>query len=159
MSKTRNAAPGDGSPNYTKTADPKVVIGKFGAPITYDEFVQANKNGYAWNTFEDYADYVGGWARPIKDPVPLQPYYRVYASKDNIPTGDIELLRAKYSDEPKVQQILARNVAPKGEVAMFGVDDGDVIRALIAKEKVLASSSKDPNYGLATAVANAKGKQ
>jgi len=152
--------PGDGvSPNYTPTADPKVVIGKHGATITYDEFLNANKNGYAWRDFPAYADYVGGWAQAApRENVPPPPYYRTGTGRPNIPTADIALLKARYYDDPKISEILNRNSAPKGEVPMFGADDGDIVRALIAKEKVQASASHDPNYGLANAVANAKGR-
>ncbi len=160
MAKQTIQGPGDGgSPNYTPTPDPKVVIGKHGATITYDDFVNANKNGYAWKDFPAYADYVGGWAKPLpKESVPPPPYYRHYPAGPNIPTAAIELLKARYADDPKVGQLLQRNAAKPGEVPMYGPDDGDVIKALIAKEQVQAQASHDPNYGLANAVANAKGR-
>lgn len=148
--------PADGSPNYTPTSDPKVVMGKHGVPITYDEFVNANKNGYAWKDFPAYADYVGGWAKPIENPIPVAPYYRAYAQKDPIHGADIAVLMGKHN--PDINKILTRNIAPAGEVPMFGSADADMLRALITKEKVQAAASSDPNYGLANAMANAKGK-
>ncbi len=154
MSKSRNIGPGDGSLNFTKTADPKVVIGKYGVPITFDEFEHANKNGYAWRTFDDYADYVGGWAKPIKDPIPIAPYYRAYGQKEPISGGDIAILLAK--DDPNIRKAMSRNIAKEGEIPMFGPADADLIRGLITREKVQAASSNDPSYGLANAVANAK---
>lgn len=151
--------PGGASPNYKPTKDPNVVIGKHGAPITYDEFVKANKNGYAWKDFPAYADYVGGWARPTPaQTTPPPPYYRAYGQQTNIPSGDVAILQARYADDPKISQILQNNIAKEGEVPMFGVGDSDVIRQLIAKEKVAAQASQDPNYALAQAVNMAKMK-
>lgn len=151
---------GGSSPNYTKTKDPNVVIGKYGVPITMDDFKHANANGYAWKDLDAYADYVGGWSRPI---APSQttspPYYRTYGGTPNIPTGDVELLKAKYADDPKIQTILNRNIAKPGEVPMFGVSDADLIHQLITKEKVTAQDSKNPNAALINAVNAAKSKQ
>lgn len=130
------------TPNYTPTKDPNVVIGKYGAPITYDEFVKANNNGYAWKDFPAYADYVGGWARPNKPlGLPPPPYYRTYGGGANINSGDIAILQSRYADEPKVQQILQRNIAKSGEVPMYGPEDSDVIRQLILQEKMAATKS------------------
>lgn len=152
--------PDEGSPNYTKTKDPNMVIGKYGVPITMDQFKHANANGYGWVDFDSYANYVGGWARPI---TPSQttppPYYRTYGGTPNIATGDIELLKAKYADDPKVQTVLNRNIAKDGEVPMYGLSDADLIRQLITKEKVTAQDSKNPNAGLINAFAAAKSKQ
>ncbi len=160
MSKQRKDVPWENeTPNFTTTDDPNVVIGKKGAIIKYDDFVQANKNGYAWKDFPAYADYVGGWAnKPPVDPTPPPPYYRHYPAGPNIPTAAIEMLKARYADDPKVSQLLQRNAAKPGEVPMYGPDDGDVIKALIAKEQVQAQASHDPNYALAQAVAAAKTK-
>lgn len=131
------------SPNFTPTKDPNVVIGKYGAPITYDEFVKANKNGYAWKDFSAYADYVGGWARPNKPLAPPPPpYYRAYGGGENINSGDVAILQTRYADEPMVQQILQRNIAKTGEIPMFGADDADAIKALILKEKNTAQTYK-----------------
>lgn len=158
MSKSRNISNTDLSPNYTVTKDPNVVMGKHGVQITYDDFVNANKNGYAWKDFPAYADYVGAWAKPISNQENPPPYYRVYGGQPNIPAADVDLIRAKYSDNPQVQQALGRNIAKPGELPQFANTDADMIRQLIVNEKVRASSSHDPNYGLSNAVANVKGK-
>lgn len=157
MSKSRNIPTDDGSPNYTVTKDPNVVMGKFGVPITHDDFVNANKNGYAWKDFPAYADYVGGWAKPIISQATPPPYYRAYGNLPNIPTADVEILRSKYSDNPQVQQALNRNIAKPGEIPQFASQDADLINQLITAEKVRALGSHDPNFGLSNAVANAKG--
>lgn len=129
------AAVGPPSSNYTKTKDPNLVMGKYGAPITYGEFINANKNGYAWKNFHAYADYVGGWAKPIPKETIAAPYYRTPGGAPNIPTYDIEVLKNRYNDQPQVLQALNRNIAKPGEVPQLGPDDADLIRALIAKEK------------------------
>ena len=148
--------PGKVNPNYTATNDPDVVIGKHGAVITKKDFEQANKNGYAWKDFPAYADYVGGWARELpKQSTPPPPYYRTYGGTPNIPTADIEILKAKYANDPKVSQILNRNIAKDGEVPLYGVSDADIIRDLITKEKVTAQASHSPTFGLEQAVAAA----
>lgn len=145
------------SKNYTKTNDPNVVIGKYGVPITMDQFKHANANGYGWVDFDSYADYTGGWAKPIsQQATPPPPYYRTYGGTPNLATGDVELLKAKYADDPKVQTILNRNIAPQGQVPMYGVSDADLIRQLITKEKVAAQDSKNPDAALISAVNAAK---
>lgn len=146
------------SSNYTTTKDPNVVIGKYGVPITYDNFLHANKNGYAWHDFHAYADYVGSWAHKGVLPQPVSPYYRAYGQSTNINGGDIAVLQARYANDPKVSEILQRNIAKPGEVPMFGGSDADTIRQLIAKEQVQAQASHDPNYALAQAVNAAKTK-
>lgn len=131
-----------GGPNYTPTKDPNVVIGKYGVPITMDDFKKANANGYAWVDFPAYANYVGGWAKPITDPVPIHPIYRVYGGTPNISGGDVAILAAK--DNPHINTILQRNIAKDGEVPMYSAQDADVIRALIQQERknAMASHSK-----------------
>lgn len=147
---------GGGSPNYTKTKDPNVVIGKYGVPITMDDFKHANANGYAWKDLDAYADYIGSWARPITQQAPPPPYYRTYGGTPNLPTGDVELLKAKYAGDPKISQVLNRNIAPQGEIPQYGVSDADIIRQLITKEKVTAQASHDPNAALINTIALAK---
>jgi hypothetical protein len=61
-------APADTAANYTKTADPDVYMGKHGATIKRSDYEQSLKkpdNNMKFNTFEDYADYTGSYARPI----------------------------------------------------------------------------------------------
>lgn len=146
------------SKNYKATDDPNVVIGKYGVKITKAEFEHANQNGYAWKDFPAYADYVGGWARPITNPVSVSPYYRHYGNGQNISGADIAILQAKYSNDPQVQAILQRNIAKPGEVPMFSPQDGDAIKQLATKEKVMATDSNSPDFGLSQAVSAAKGK-
>lgn len=66
--------PASNVPNFTKTNDPNVYMGKFGVPITrqqYQQAIQDPTNGAKFQTFEKYADWVGGWARP-KKPLPQE---------------------------------------------------------------------------------------
>jgi len=147
------------SPNYTKTNDPDVVIGKHGARITRQEFEQANKNGYAWKDFDAYADYVGGWAHPLTNPIVFHQYYGHYGNGQNIPGLDVAIIQAKYQNDPRVQDILKRAVSRPGEVPVFGPDDGDYVKALIAREKVMSQASNDPNFRLSQAVSAIKQKQ
>ncbi len=147
---------GGGSQNYTKTKDPNVVIGKHGVPITRADFEHANKNGYSWKDFDAYADYVGGWAKPITNPTPVSPYYRAYGQQTNIPGADIAILQAKYADDPTVSKILNSNIAKPGEVPMYGATDADTIRQLVAREKLTAMGSHTPGGGLYTAMTDAK---
>jgi hypothetical protein len=71
---------------------------------------------------------------------------------------DVAILHAKYGDDPKISQILQRNIAKPGEAPMYGPEDADVIRKLITKERVTSQASHDPNFGLAQAVAALKSK-
>jgi hypothetical protein len=148
---------GDPIKNYTKTSDPNVVIGRHGAKITMQDFEHANKNGYAWKDFDSYADYVGGWARPVTTPIPIANQYRAYGQKEPINGGDIAILAAK--NDPKVNEIITRNIAKAGEVPMYGPDDADIIKALIAKEKLAAQGSHYPDNGIYNAMAIASKKQ
>lgn len=130
--------PAKTSPNFTRTSDPNVMVGKNGVKITKDEFEKANKNGMAWVDFPAYADYVGGWAKPINpNEYNVSPYYRTYGGQ-NIPGSDIALLMSQ--NDPKINKMLSRNLSGKNEVPLFGVEDSDNIRALIQK-------AKDP-YGM-----------
>ncbi len=128
-----------GDPNYTPTKDPNVVIGKHGVPITMADFQHANANGYAWKDFPAYANYVGGWAKPITNPIPIQPVYRAYGGTPNISGGDVAILAAK--DNPQINTILQRNIAKPGEVPMYAAEDADTIRALIQHERNAALAS------------------
>ncbi len=121
------------------------MMGKYGVPITQQEFEQANKNGYAWKDLDAYADYVGGWAHPDTNQQPVSPYYRTYGGGPNINGGDVAILQARYANVPQVQQALNRNVAKPGEVPLFGPQDADLIRALIAKEKATAANYQVTN--------------
>lgn len=52
--------------NYTATKDPNVLIGKHGAVITRQQYLaslQDPQNNMKFNTFEDYAHWLGGWAK------------------------------------------------------------------------------------------------
>lgn len=144
--------------NYTTTDDPNVVVGKYGVPITKAEFEHANANGYAWKDFPSYADYIGGWAKPITNPVPIHPYYRHYGNGQNISGADVAIIQAKYNNDPKVQAVLNRNIAKPGEVPMFSPQDGDIIKQLATKERVTSQDSNRADFGLAQAVAAAKEK-
>lgn len=128
-----------GDPNYTPTKDPNVVMGKHGVPITMDDFKHANANGYGWVDFPSYAHYVGGWAKPITNPIPVHPVYRVYGGTPNISGGDVAILAAK--DNPQINTILQRNIAKEGEVPMYSAQDADTIRTLIQGERNAASAS------------------
>lgn len=134
--------------NYYATSDPNVVIGKKGARITMDDFKHANANGYAWKDFDAYADYVGNWAKPLppnEQQTTQTPFYRVYGGQPNLNAMDIQLLKMKYQDDPKVSAILNRNIAPAGEVHQYASDDADIIKGLIQQEKQAALSS-NPQY-------------
>jgi hypothetical protein len=71
-------------PNYTKTENPDVYLGKYGIPIKRQEFDQSKKNNMDFSTFEDYADWVGGWA---KKPGQAAPAYEP-VDKSNIGISD-----------------------------------------------------------------------
>lgn len=141
--------------NYTPTSDPNVVIGKHGARITRADFEHANKNGYAWKDFDAYADYTGSWAHPIAE-TQYAPMYRAYGQKEPINGIDVRILAAK--NDPKINAILARNIAKPGEVPMFGPDDSDTIKMLIAAEKVNSQNSNHPGVGMYNAMTNAMTK-
>jgi hypothetical protein len=142
--------------NFTETSDPNVVIGRHGARITRQDFETANKNGYAWKDFPAYADYIGSWAHPITEPTQFHPIYRAYAQKEPISGADIALLSAK--NDPSINAMIKRNIAPQGQVPMFGSQDADNIKALIASEKVTAINSNHPDVGIYNAMNNAMKK-
>ena len=117
-------------PNYTPTKDPNVVIGKNGFVITRAQYDQNQKSDMPFTSFEHYADWIGGWAHPVK-PVPhISPYYRTYPA-GKISGGDILQLYRK--NDPQINAILDRQVQNPGDVPLYGPEDSDTIRALIAK--------------------------
>jgi len=116
------------SPNYTNTKDPNVKIGKHGLRITKQDFENANKNGYAWENLDAYADWLGGWAKKLPVQKATYPYHRTYP-QGKIGAGDIALLEAK--DDPQVNAILQRNIAGKNEIPLYGAEDSDYLRAMI----------------------------
>jgi hypothetical protein len=122
----------DGNPNYKRTADPNVFIGRHGIRITKKDMDDANKNGMAWTTMENFADWLGSWGKKVPDFKNLSPVYRTYP-EGKIDGGDIAILMAK--DDPSINKILARNIAKQGEAPMFGAEDSDSLRALIAANK------------------------
>lgn len=143
------------TPNYTLTKDPNVVIGKYGVPITKDQFIHANKNGYGWTDFDSYANYVGGWAKPIDNPIPISPYYRTYGGTPNINGVDVAILAAK--NDPNINKLIQSNIAPAGQTPMYGAETADTIRKLIANEKTqsgyTAPTQPMPDGNSAAAVA------
>lgn len=77
----------DNQPNYFPTKDPNIFTGRYGATITRDQFLQNQKGTMPFNSFEDYANWVGGWAgKPATPPlVPAKPlpqkdYYEGYST-------------------------------------------------------------------------------
>lgn len=140
--------------NYKLTKDPNVVIGKKGVIITRSDFENANKNGYAWKDFEAYADYVGSWARPVKNPIPISPIYRAYGQRQNINGIDVAMLAAK--DNPAINTILTRNIAKTGETPMYSAQDADAIRTLVNQEKQIAQKSMQLQDKMYNAMINAK---
>lgn len=123
-------------PNFTPTKDPNVMMGKYGVPITRAQFEHANNNGYAWKDLNSYADYVGGWAKPINNPISISPYYRSYGGQPNINGTDVAILASK--NDPKINEIITRNIAPVGQVPMYGSEDADTLRKLIANERAIS---------------------
>lgn len=70
---TTGSGTGDPSPNYTKTSDPKVYMGKYGIPITYDDFLRNQKSDLPFTSFEAFADWLGGWAHKPGDITTVKP--------------------------------------------------------------------------------------
>lgn len=124
-------SPTNPSPNFTFTKDPNVVIGKYGLKITPDDMANANKNGMAWNNFNEFAHWYGGNRKPI-DYNDVAPYYRTYPN-GQIDGRDIAVLKAQ--GDPKIDEILSRNIAKPGEVPLFGTDDSDHLKQLVAARK------------------------
>jgi len=82
--------------NYKLTSDPNVVIGKHGAIITRQEYLASLKvpdNTLKFNTFEDYANWVGGWARGKNNNIETNP-----PSPANIPNKDMSDKARGYSN-------------------------------------------------------------
>lgn len=117
-------------PNFVPTKDPNVVIGRNGVVITKAQYDQNQKSNLPFNSFADYAHWVGGWAHPEK-PIPqIQPYYRTYPA-GKISGGDIMQLYGRH--DPKIDAVLERNMSKPGEVPQYGPEDSDTLRMLIAR--------------------------
>lgn len=129
--KPKKAGPTPDPINHTPTADPNVFIGKNGARITMDQF-KANQAGQMpFTDFHQYANWIGGWDSPHPQPA-IHPYYRTY------PQGKVsgmDVFNLYQQKDPKINAILDRNIAKPGEVPMYGPDDADMIKALIANHK------------------------
>lgn len=120
-------------PNFVPTKDPNVVIGKNGVMITRAQFDQNQKTDMPFTSFEHYADWVGGWAHNQR-PIPqIHPYYRTYPA-GKISGGDIYQLYRK--NDPQINAILERQVQKPGEPPLFGTEDSDTLRQLIAKNNL-----------------------
>jgi hypothetical protein len=122
-------SPTNPSPNFSYTKDPNVNIGKYGVKITKDDMAAANKNGMGWNDFNEFSHWLGGFAHNPVDYDSVSPYYRTYPN-GNINGADIAVLKAK--GDPKIDAIIARNIASPGEVPMFGPEDSDMLKKLIS---------------------------
>lgn len=118
-------SPSNPSPNFTYTRDPNVNIGKYGQPITKQDMDKANRLGMSWGNFNEFSHWFGGSRDPF-DNVSL--VYRTYPN-GQIKGGDIALLKAK--QDPKIDEIISRNIAKPGEVPMFGPEDSDLLKKLI----------------------------
>lgn len=114
--------------NYTDTSDPNVKIGKYGVKITKSDLDYANSHGYAWQNLDSYADYLGGWAHKLPQFKKEYPYYRTYPS-GQISAADMALLEAH--DDPKLNDVLKRNIAGSGEIPQYGAEDSDVLKAYL----------------------------
>lgn len=125
-------SPTNPSPNFTYTKDPKVVIGKYGLKITPDDMANANKNGMDWRDFGEFAHWYGGNRKAV-DYNDVAPYYRTYPN-GQIDGREIAILKAQ--GDPKIDAILNRNLAKPGEVPLFGTDDSDHLKQLVAARKV-----------------------
>lgn len=117
--------------NYTPTNDPNVFMGRNGYRITKQAFDQEQNDPKSlnWRSFDDYANWIGGWAHPDKPLPKVSPYYRTYP-EGKINGGDI--LQLYMRRDPKIDAILGRNVAAPGEVPQYGPEDSDLIRQMIA---------------------------
>lgn len=121
-------SPSNPSPNFTYTKDPGVNIGRYGVRITKDDMANANQRGMDWNNFNEFSHWYGASHKPV-DFGSVSPYYRTYPN-GKINGGDIAILKGK--DDPKIDEILSRNIAKPGEVPMFGPEDSDLLKKLIA---------------------------
>lgn len=119
------------SPNFTYTKDPNVNIGKYGIRITKDDMENANKRGMGWNNFDEFSHWFGASHKPV-DFEGISPVYRTYPN-GQIKGADIAILKAK--GDPKIDEILSRNIAKPGEVPLFGPEDSDLLNKLIAEQK------------------------
>lgn len=126
-------SPSNPSPNFTYTKDPNVVIGKNGVKITTADMADADKNGMNWKgNFGEFAHWLGGFAHKPVDYGSVSPYYRTYPN-GKINGADIAILKSK--GDPKIDAVLSRNIAGPGEVPMYGPDDSDAIKGLVAAHK------------------------
>ena len=119
--------------NFTTTKDPDTVIGKYGLTITKNDMDNANKHGMAWESFPEFAEWLGGFAHQAPDWASVAPYYKHHGNSQNIQGSDIALLMAR--NDPKINEILARGTAPKGQVPEFGPEDGDRLKSYISYYK------------------------
>lgn len=104
-----------------------------GQMLTVNDFNKSAANGFPFTSMKTMADWTNGWAKKLPPDLKFSPYYRTYGGQ-NIPGGDMAILHAKYYNNPKVMEILQRNISKPGEVPQYGPDDSDVIRKLIAAQ-------------------------
>lgn len=133
-------SPSNPSPNFAYTKDPNVNVGKYGVKITKDDMAKANKNGMAWDDFNEFSHWLGGFAHNTPDYGSVSPYYRTYPG-GKINGADIAVLMAK--GDPKVNEIIGRNIAKPGEVPLFGAEDSSALNQLIAAQR---ASYAGPDY-------------
>jgi hypothetical protein len=125
------------SSKYKKVAlvDDETITTPKGNVVTTAEWKKAASNGLPFKSLQDYANYLDGWAKPVAPIQPVQSYVRG-ATGPNINGTDIEALKAQ--NDPSVNAILNRNIAPQGQVPQYGADDTDAIKAMIAANAVLS---------------------
>lgn len=119
-----------GSPNPT----PQPIKLKSGQMLTPDMFNQSAKNGMPFTSLQTMADWYNDWSKKVPANFNASPYYRVYGNSQPIHGGDMAILFAKYKDDPKVLQVLNRNIAKPGEVPMYSPQDGDTIKSLMSQK-------------------------
>ena len=119
------------------TPQPAPIKLKDGSILTPEMFHKSAQNGLPFSSMDKMAEYYNEWSRkvpPAGQPTQTFPYYRHYGTGSNIPGGDVEILKAKYSNDPQIMKYLNENIAKPGEVPMYSPTTGDVVRKLLAQQ-------------------------
>lgn len=82
---------------------------------------------------------IGNWGNDFTN---TPPRYRLYPHGD---IGDTEMTYLRSVNDPNLNIILNRNIAKQGEMPLYGAEDSDVIKAMLAKRQLPSGQQIQPS--------------